>query len=305
MVRKVRFGVFLPFYAFRSEVVPSLMFCRVRDVVLECERLGYDSVWLDDHLMFENRPILECWTTLAALSSVTSRVRLGSMVSCNSFRNPGLLAKMAASVDVVSGGRLEFGVGAGVQEAEHVAYGFGFPDVEVRVERLGEALEVVRRLWCEESVSYVGEFYRLEGAVCEPKPLQVPHPPVIVGGGSESLMLEVTSRYADRFDWSYVSSFDAYKRRLGVLEGFCEASGRDFGAVEKSCWLGAQIVFADNREKVKDKSVKEGLLSGPDECVRFMQPYLDLGVTYFMLFFGDLPSLSSLRLFAESVAGKI
>lgn len=305
MVRKVRFGVFLPFYAFRSEVAPSLMFGRVRDVVLECERLGYDSVWLDDHLMFENRPILECWTTLAALSAVTSRVRLGSMVSCNSFRNPALLAKMAASVDVVSGGRLEFGVGAGVQEAEHVAYGFGFPDVGVRFERLGEALEVVRRLWCEESVSYVGEFYRLEDAVCEPKPLQVPHPPVIVGGGSESLMLEVTSRCADRFDWSYVSSFDAYKRRLGVLEGFCEASGRDFGAIEKSCWLGAQIVFADNREKVKEKSVKEGLLSSPEECVRFMEPYLDLGVTYFMLFFGDLPSLSSLRLFAESVAGKI
>jgi len=146
MVKKVSFGVFVPFYAFRDAVVPSLMFSRVRDVVLECERLGYDCVWLDDHLMFQNRPILECWTALAALSSVTSRIRLGSMVLCNSFRNPGLLAKMAASVDVISGGRLEFGIGAGAQEAEHLAYGFGFPEAGVRVKRLAEAVEVVKRL---------------------------------------------------------------------------------------------------------------------------------------------------------------
>jgi len=227
------------------------------------------------------------------------------MVLCNSFRNPGLLAKMAASVDVISGGRLEFGIGAGAQEAEHLAYGFGFPEAGVRVKRLAEAVEVVKRLWTEESVSYMGKHYRLERAVCEPKPLQMPHPPVTVGGGGVRLMLEVAARFGDRFDWGFVPSFELYRRRLEVLEGFCGAFGRDFGAVEKSCWLGGQIVLASNRRKVKKRPVDEGLVSSSEECLRFVRRYVDLGVSYFMLFFGDLPDFGSLRLFAENVLEKV
>ena len=122
---KLKFGVFLPFYTFQAKE-PNEHFRLIRNTVLECERLGYHSVWLDDHLMYNSWSILECWTTLSALSSLTSKIRLGTMVSCNSHRNPALLAKMAATFDVLSGGRLEFGIGAGTQEAEHNAYGFGF-----------------------------------------------------------------------------------------------------------------------------------------------------------------------------------
>lgn len=249
--------------------------------------------------------MLECWTTLAALSSITSRIRLGTMVTCNSFRNPALLAKIAASSDVISGGRLEFGIGAGAQEAEHRAYGFPFPKPAVRTERLKEAVEIIKKMWTEKRVSYTGKYYRVEDAVCEPKPVQKPHPPITIGGGGEKLTLKVTAQYADRFDWGYLPSVKLYKHKLKVLEGYCKAVGRDFGEIERSCWLGGQIILAGDRGKLKEKSMEEGLVSTPEECVRNMQPCLDLGVTYFMLFFGDLPSLGSLRLFAETIAKKI
>ena len=142
---KLKFGVFLPFYAFQTKDKES--FSHIRDIVLECERLGYHSVWLDDHLMYDDWPILETWTTLSALCALTSRIRLGTMVSCSTHRNPALLAKIAATFDVLSNGRLEFGIGAGIQEAEHTAYGFDFPKPSVRIKRLGESLEVIMRLW--------------------------------------------------------------------------------------------------------------------------------------------------------------
>ena len=152
---KIKFGVFLPFYAFKGAAEGSLsLFDQVRRVVLECEQRGYDSVWLDDHLMFQNRGILECWTTLSALATATSKIRLGTMVLSSGFRNPAVLAKMAATLDVISNGRLEFGVGAGVQQDEHEAYGIPFPKSRARVNRLQEAVEIVKKMWTQEKASY-------------------------------------------------------------------------------------------------------------------------------------------------------
>ena len=249
---KLKFGVFLPFYAFQAKT-PNEYFEASQNIVLECERLGYDSVWLDDHLMYNNWPILEPWTTLSALSSLTSKIRLGTMVSCNAHRNPALLAKTAATLDVLSNGRLEFGIGAGCQEAEHLAYGFGFPKPSVRIERLGEALEVITRLWTQEKANYQGKHYTLKDAVCEPKPLQKPHPPITVGGSGEKLTLKVTAKYADRFDWGSLPSVDDYKRKLEVLEEQCKVVGRDFGEIERSCWPGGQVLIAQNQREVRAK----------------------------------------------------
>lgn len=317
-MKKISFGVFLPFHVFQEASVPALLFPRIRDVVLECERSGYHSVWLDDHLMYGNRPILESWSTLAALSAVTTRIRLGTMVTCASFRNPALLAKIAATLDVISGGRLEFGIGAGVQEVEHCAYGFPFPRAGVRVERLGEAISVIKALWREKKASFKGRHYCVEKAVCEPKPLQKPHPPITIGGGGEKLMLRVTAQHADRYDWGYLPSLELYTHKLKVLESHCSEVGRDPQEIEKSCWPGGQIVIARNRGDLRQKIVTEkpkrvaleyfektSLIGTPDECVRKLQPYVDLGVTHFMLFFGDLPRLSNLQLFAETVAKKV
>ena len=319
MLSQFKFGVYLPFYVFKFDASDSLSaFDRVRSVVLECERLGYHSVWLDDHLMFGKSPILECWTTLSALSAITKRIRLGTMVSCNSFRNPSLLAKMAATFDVISGGRLELGIGAGVQRSEHVAYGIPFPKLNARIRRLKEAVEIIRKMWTEEKASYCGKYYRLKEAVCEPKPLQKPHPPITIGGSGEKLTLQVTAQYADRFDWGYLPSLELYKHKLDVLKSHCKAVGRDFQEIEKSCWLGGQIFIAQNlkeldekvsRWKPKNDSMKDfqkhSLIGTPDECRRKIQQYANLGVTYFMLFFGDLPSVDGVRLFAETVVKKM
>jgi len=318
-LNKIKFGVFLPFYAFKSkEKNPLSAFDSVRDVVLECERLGYDSVWLDDHLMFGNNTILECWTTLSALASITAKIRLGTMVLCNSFRNPAVLAKMAATLDVISNGRLEFGIGAGVQKDEHLAYGIPFPKPHARIDRLKEAVEIIKKMWTEEKASYKGKFYSINEAVCEPKPVQQPHPPITIGGGGEKLTLKVAAQHADRCDLDYVTFLDLYSHKLGVLESICKAVGRDLREIEKSCWLGGQMFIIPDKKEVdgkvlrwKPKSVsledfkKINFVATPDECRQKIRQYASLGVTYFMLFFGDLPDLSSLRLFAESVVKKL
>jgi len=312
---KLRFGVFLPFYAFEvQEGKPLSYFNSVLDVVLECERLGYHSVWLDDHLMLGKRPILECWTTLSALSSITAKIRLGTMVLCTSFRNPALLAKMAATLDVISNGRLEFGIGAGAQRDEHVAYGATFPETSVRVSHMKEAVEIIKKMWTEEKTSYTGKYYQIREAICEPKPVQKPHPPITIGGSGEKLTMNVAAALADRYDWGYLSSFEMYKHKLRVLESHCKAVGRNFQEIEKSCWLGGQMFIASNQKeldekvlhrKPKDVSLEDfkkfSLIGTPDECLQRIRKYASLGVTYFMLFFGDLPSVNGMRLFAETV----
>ena len=314
---KLKFGVFLPFYAFQTKT-PNEYYEHLKTIVLECERLGYNSVWLDDHLMYNNWPILEPWITLSALSSLTSKIRLGTMVTCNAHRDPALLAKTAATLDVLSNGRLEFGVGAGCQEAEHLAYGYGFPKASVRIEGLGEALEVITRLWTQEKSNYQGKHYTLRDAVCEPKPLQKPHPPITVGGGGEKLTMKITAKYADRFDWGSLSSVEDYKRKLELLQEQCKVVGRDFGEIERSCWPGGQVLIGQNQRELEEMlsirkpsslpmdEFRKGNLSGtPNECRKQMQVYVDLGVTYFMLYFADLPSTDGLKLFSEEVVKKI
>ena len=314
---KLRFGVFLPFYAFQTKE-PQEHFNLIRDAVLEAEHLGFHAVWLDDHLMFNNWSILESWTTLSALSSVTNKIRLGTMVSCNAYRNPALLAKMATTLDVLSGGRLEFGIGAGVQENEHIAYGFEFSKPSVRVERLGEALEITRRLWTEEKVSYQGAYYALKNAVCEPKPIQKPFPPITVGGGGELLLRKATAPYANRYDWGFLPSIEMYKRKLQVLEKQCVEIGRDFEEIEKSCWPSGQIIIAKNHGELDEKISKHkpinvnledykkaAMVVTPEECIEQLKVYVNLGVTYFMLFFGDLPRLDGLKQFSIDVINKL
>jgi len=316
-LNKIKFGVFLPFYAFRNAETGSL-FNLIREVTHECERLGYYSVLLDDHLMLNKMPILECWTTLSALSSATEKIRLGTMVTCNSFRNPALLAKMAATVDNISSGRLELAIGAGVQKNEHNAYGFSFPSSKTRIERLNEAVEIIKRVWTEENATYNGKHYTIIDAVCEPKPVQKPHPPITIGGGGEKLTLKVTARHADRYDWGYLPSIELYKHKMKVLEKHCDAVGRSFNDIEKSCWPAGQIFIGEDRKELKKRVLqwvpkgvslkdfmKTSFVSTPEDFIKQLQPYVNLGVTHFMLFFGDLPDLTGIRVFAENVVQKI
>ena len=315
---KLKFSVFLPCYTFKTEKTGARLFNHLLEAVLECEQLGYHSVFLDDHLMLDKKPILECWTTLPALSTKTKKIMLGTMVSCNSFRNPSLLAKMAATVDNISNGRLELGIGAGVRKIEHVAYGYPFPNSKVRIERLGEAVQIIRKMWTQETTSFMGKYYQIRDAVCEPKPLQKPHPPIVIGGGGEKLTLKVTARYADRFDWGYLPSLEDYKRKLNALENYCKVVDRHFSDIELSCWPMGQTFLVNDKEGLAKKIhqwlpkgvsqedfLRSNFVSTPKDCIRYIREYLNLGVRHFMVLFGDIPDLSGLRLFAEKVIPNI
>ena len=302
------FGVFLPFHTFDGS------FSLLRDGVLECERLGYDSVHLDDHLMYGSTPVLECWTKLSALAAVTTKIRLGTTVLCSSFRNPALLAKMAATLDVVSNGRLYLVIGAGVQEDEHKAYGFVFPDPAERIERLKETAIILKKMWTEEKATYTGNHYRIAEAFCVPKPLQKPHPPLTIGGAGEKLTLKVQAELADRVDWGYLPTLEDYRRKLHALRDCCGAVGREIREIELSAWLGGQLFVAKSQNELdaavgrwKPRGVSSddfkmlNLVGSPEDLKQRIREYADLGVRHFMLFFGDFPRLEGLRAFAETI----
>jgi alkanesulfonate monooxygenase SsuD/methylene tetrahydromethanopterin reductase-like flavin-dependent oxidoreductase (luciferase family) len=205
-----------------------------------------------------------------------------------------------------------------VQKGEHIAYGIPFLRPRDRIVRMKEAVEIIKKMWTEEKASYKGKYYRIDKAICKPKPVQKPYPPITIGGSGEKLTMKVAAQYADRYDWGYVSSLELYKHKLEVFENHCKATGRDFQEIEKSCWLGGQIfIVPDQKEadkkvlQLKPKSVsmedfkKLSLIVTPDECKRKIRQYTSLGVTYFMLFFGTPPDMSSIRLFAETVVKAI
>ncbi|MCW4021744.1 MAG: TIGR03560 family F420-dependent LLM class oxidoreductase [Candidatus Bathyarchaeota archaeon] len=318
MPTKIKFGVFLPFYAFRNQKQSNDLFNQLKNTVQTCEQLGYDSVWIDDHLMLGQIPILECWTALSALACTTKKIKLGTMVTCNSFRNPALLAKMAATFDVLSNGRLELGIGAGVQKSEHEAYGYTFFSTIERIQRLNEAIEIIKKMWTENNSSHTGKHYQITNAICEPKPHQKPHPPLVVGGGGEKLTLQVTARHANRYDWGYLSSFEEYVNKMEVLKNHCTVVGRNFEEIEKSCWPAGQIFLGKTKkdaENMVSQMLPEGVcledfvrasfVGTPESIIELLKPYQKLGVTQFMLYFANLPQTDSLQLFAEKVIPKM
>jgi F420-dependent oxidoreductase-like protein len=196
----------------------------------------FEHAWVNDHFMAlgDNPadPCLEAWTLLAALAAQTRRLRVGVMVTGNTYRHPAVLAKMATTVDIIAHGRLNFGIGTGWSEREHLAYGIPLPAPGERIRCLGEACEIIRRLWTEPVVSFEGRYYQLNEAYCEPKPIQQPHPPFAIGGDGERT-LRVVARYADIWDCS-VDSPEEYCHKSAVLDSSCAAIGRDPASIERS-----------------------------------------------------------------------
>jgi len=283
------------------------------DVAVLAEELGYDSIWVYDHFHNVPRPaheaVFECWTTIAAISQRTSRIRLGQMVGCNSYRHPSLLAKITATVDVISGGRLDWGIGAGWYENEYRGYGFEFPKPKDRIGMLRESVEIVRSMWTEAETTYHGKYYELVRANCDPKPLQDPHPPIWIGGGGEQLTLRVVARYADCSNFG--GRPEEWKRKREILQQHCAAVGRDEDEIRKT-WspevfireTEAEIVAAGSRNLWGEpfESWREGNLVGtPEQVAEKIQSYVDLGCTGFVGWCSDYPETESLRLLAEQV----
>jgi len=206
------------------------------DTALLAEKLGYHSIWVYDHFHNVPRPaheaVFECWTTIAAISQRTSRIRLGQMVGCNSYRNPGLLAKITSTIDVISGGRLDWGIGAGWYENEYRGYGYEFPKPADRIGMLRESVEIVKSMWTNTETSYDGKYYKMVRANCDPKPLQKPNPPIWIGGGGEQLTLRVVAEHADCSNFG--GKLDEWARKREILKGHCAAVGRDESEIRKT-----------------------------------------------------------------------
>jgi F420-dependent oxidoreductase-like protein len=197
----------------------------------------FEHAWLFDHFApiqgDLDGPCLEGWTTLAALAAVTARIRVGLMVTGNTYRHPAVLAKIAATLDVISGGRLDLGLGAGWNEYEHASMGIPLYAPGERIRRLGEACEIIRRLFTQRLTDFDGRYYQLKEARCEPKPVQQPYPPFVIGGGGEQLTLRVAARYADVWNFSG-SSVETFTHKVAVLHEHCAAVGRDPAAIRLS-----------------------------------------------------------------------
>ena len=312
----------LPFYHALQYRYGRLDVGVVREAALEAERLGYHSIWVSDHLSREVcRERLECWTTMTWLATLTERVRLGSMVICNLYRHPGLMAKMASTLDLVSGGRLELGIGACWSELECLDRGMDWPSPEVRLQMLGEGVRIIKSLWTQERTDFEGRHYTLKGVYSEPKPLQKPHPPVMIGGGGEGFTLRLVAKYADSSNFG--GSLADVERRMDALRRHCDDVGRDFGEIIKSTNLGV-VVYPTREEYLEDmrgrweanrapepfeewlEKAEEVYIAGtPDECVEQLRGYVERGISLFIIRFGDTPSLDGQRLFAEKVMPRL
>jgi len=315
-MRKISFGILTSLQSFEYE--------NIRAIWREAESCGFESTWLPDHFVPYDlterpitEPVLECWITLSALARDTKTVRLGPLVSCNGFRPPALLAKMAASLDVISEGRLNFGIGAGWMQLEHQAYGYPFPKTSERIKQLGEALDIVKRMWSEEKPTYKGQHYEIAGAVNNPKPIQKPHPPIYVGAAHER-MIRFAAEWAD--NWNFASdvhpcTITDYQLRANTLENCCNEIGRDPQAIRRS-WLGLAVLGSskgDLEEKIsrlKPKNMERelflrGMVGTADETIQKLRDYLDLGVSEFILKFPEIRKEGCLREFSANVMEKL
>ena len=285
----------------------------MRRIWTQADRLGFYSATLYDLL---NVPTLECWTALSALASETRQIRLTPLVLANPYRHPALLAKMASTLDVISGGRLELGIGAGGGGADHLASGFPYPSAAVRVEMLEEAAQVIKALWTEPKASFQGNHYSLEGAVNEPKPLQKPHPPILIGGRGETYLFRAVARFADICNAGFEMSLEEHESKFNILAEHCRRYERELSEIEvthntrvviaeNSVELGRQVAggAADANISVADhgESLKRAIAGTPEACVEQIQTYVDHGIRYFFLLFPDPISSESLDLFAREV----
>jgi F420-dependent oxidoreductase-like protein len=248
-----------------------------------CEEYGFEALFRSDHygsvMGEEERGSLDAWTTLAGLAAVTSTIRLGTLVSPATFRHPSVLAKSAVTADHISGGRVEVGLGAGWNRAEHERYGFPFPPLRERMDMFAEQLEIVHRQWKSEPFSFEGEHYRLTESHALPKPLQSPHPPLIVGGSGRPRSVALAARWADEYNAVSPTAHECRALRERIAEA-CEREGRD----------------------PLPLSVMTGLIREPDEAVRQLSELADAGVERVMLQHLEHTDLEALKVVAEEVA---
>lgn len=293
-------------------------FSELRDLAQTAEQLGFHSLWLFDHFyhfpVFTNEQVLEPWTLMSMLAAATRTIRIGTLVLCNGYRPPALLAKMAATFDVLSGGRLEFGYGAGWHAEEFAGYGYDFPAVATRIRQMEEGLAVIKQLWCEPRANFDGKYYTLHDAICAPKPVQSPHPPISIGGGGEQMLLRAVARHADI--WNYFPvPLPEYERKSGVLDAHCQELGRDPKSLQRS--LMTPTITAEWEKEVRDQlegakargymwAQSGQLVQGtPDIVVPRFRDYMRRGVNFFIIQLPDSRDVRQIEFVARNIVAEL
>lgn len=314
----LQFGTFVP-QGWIMDLVeiddPIAQYEAMTAVAQAAESAGYDSIWVFDHFHTVPTPEIEtcfeAWTITSALARDTKTIKIGQMVTCNGYRNPALLAKIASTVDVLSHGRLLCGLGAGWYEHEWRAYGYGFPELRDRMRAFREAVELIVKMWTEEKASYQGEYYTLDGAINEPKGVQKPHIPLWLGGGGETITLKLVAQ------WGNASNFgdgklDVCAQKLGVLRQHCADLGRDFDTITRSTNMNLVLlnegddpveVSVPYRQNVSYEDFREAcLMLTPDACADHIRELEKIGINYVIVYFPRVAyDHSQMQLFAEQV----
>lgn len=304
MARKIKFGVNLPQF--------GADWPEVKDMALLADEAGFDSVWVADHFfgVGADDP-LESWTEMTAVAAITRRVEIGFLVLCNNYRPPALLAKMAMTFDQISNGRLILGIGGGWFVQEYEAYGYEFPSIRTRLEQLEEGLEILKKMWTEDSPTFHGVHYHVEDARCLPKPTRKPHPPILIGGAGEKILLRLVARYADIWNNLGITHGEVTKK-LACLREHCEKVGRRFEEIEISQQtIGAIGLSKDEaRRRTEEVHQEVGFLAGapelcptgtPDEIIARVKKSIAMGITTFIVSFGRHAATEAVKLFAREV----
>ena len=309
-MNELKFGWHMP--SFPVDGSDGTSFFEQIDHTLERIHPYFHSVWVDDHVMpwaqwqSNDTPYLECVTTITHFAARYPSLDFGASVLCQAYRNPALLAKMAADLQLLTGGRFIFGIGAGWMEEEFSAYNFDYPKASVRIAQLAEAVQIVKALWTESPASFEGEHYRIDNAYCEPKP--DPVPPILIGGGGEKLTLRVVAKYAD---WWNIpgGTLENYARKLGVLRGHCHGVGRDYDEIVKtwSCEALAVAPTHEEAERIAAASPYNAnpIFGTPDEVAEQLQPFIDLGVLCLIVRLLDFPQTAGIEMFANEVMPRL
>ncbi len=311
----MKFGYQQPSHTFGGS---KNLFRKVKEIAIECEEQNYESFWIMDHLLQIrlagkiSEPLLEPYTAISGIAATTSRINLGVLCTCNLFRNPSLVAKMGATLDHVSDGRFWLGLGAGWFEEEATMYGYDFPNAVERLERLEESLQIITKSWTRRRVTFQGKYYAVKDLILEPKPLQKPHPPILVGGEGEKITLKLVAKYGDACN--LFASGEGLERKLDALKKHCKEVGRDYSSITKTKL--ATVCFGEDKEDAlrkvlhyKPRGMKVEtfigsiILGTPRDIIREIEEFKLLGIQYLIVNFRGKYDPADKKRFSDQVVG--
>jgi F420-dependent oxidoreductase-like protein len=316
----MRFGLQKPNFNFdyrdddTSQIIDSL-----KKLATTAENNGFDSFWVMDHfhqipmIGKVEEPMLESWTTLSVVAGSTTKIKLGTLVTGIMYRYPAVLAKVAATLDVLSKGRLFMGIGAAWNEDESHAYGIHFPPASERLSRLEEAIQIIHKMWTEEpSASFNGKYYQIRNAYCNPKPIQKPSPPILVGGGGERKTLKIVAKYADACN--LFGSVETVKRKLNILKEHCKTIGRDYDSILKT---KLAIIVVDDDKQTSEKKIEKifkgmpeeqirefAIYGTPEDVLRQIELFEQVDIQYLIVDLDPTRELEALDVFANKIIKK-